>query len=103
MHAPLHVVVVDDHAIYRQGIVRALLDAGEVVDADEGNGTIALDRIRRLPPDVALVDVRMPGSTGSTSSTHSRAMAPTFPSCCSRRSATSRSSARDSRPAPPRT
>ena len=60
----LHVIVVDDHPIYRQGIVRALRNAGEIVDAAEGDGTLALARIRRLPPDVALVDVRMPGLDG---------------------------------------
>jgi two-component system nitrate/nitrite response regulator NarL len=62
--APLHVIVVDDHAIYRHGIVRALRIAGELVDAEEGNSTIALAQIRRLRPDVALVDVRMPGLDG---------------------------------------
>jgi two-component system nitrate/nitrite response regulator NarL len=62
--APLHVIVVDDHPIYRQGIVRALRIAGELVDAEEGNGTTALTRIRQLEPDVALVDVRMPGLDG---------------------------------------
>jgi two-component system nitrate/nitrite response regulator NarL len=61
---PLHVIVVDDHPIYRQGIVRALRVAGEIVDAEEGNGTIALSRIREVEPDVALVDVRMPGLDG---------------------------------------
>jgi two-component system nitrate/nitrite response regulator NarL len=62
--APLHVIVVDDHPIYRQGIVRALRMAGEIVDAEEGDSTIALAEIRRLRPDVALVDVRMPGLDG---------------------------------------
>ena len=63
-HTPLHVIVVDDHPIYRQGIVRALRVAGELVDAEEGNGTTALARIREIEPDVALVDVRMPGLDG---------------------------------------
>jgi two-component system nitrate/nitrite response regulator NarL len=58
------VIVVDDHPIYRQGIVRALRTAGELVDAEEGDGTIALAQIRGLRPDVALVDVRMPGLDG---------------------------------------
>ena len=60
----LHLVVVDDHPIYRQGIVRALRNAGEVVDAEESDGALALTRIRQLEPDVALVDVRMPGLDG---------------------------------------
>jgi two-component system nitrate/nitrite response regulator NarL len=62
--AALHVIVVDDHPIYRLGIVRALRNAGEIVDADEGDGTVALARIREFGPDVALVDVRMPGLDG---------------------------------------
>ena len=62
--APLHVIVVDDHPVYRRGIVRALRIAGELVDAEEGDGTVALAQIRQLRPDVALVDVRMPGLDG---------------------------------------
>ena len=62
--APLRVIVADDHPHYRQGIVRALEAAGEIVLAEAGDGSTALDLIRRHVPDVAVVDINMPGLHG---------------------------------------
>src|SRR4029078_7109508 len=63
--APLRVLVADDHPLFRQGIVRALTlsDEFEVV-AEAGDGATALALIRRDEPDVAILDVRMPGMDG---------------------------------------
>ena len=59
--APISVVVADDHPLYRQGIIRALeADGGFLVIGDAGDGAAALWLIRRLEPDIALLDVRMP-------------------------------------------
>jgi CheY-like chemotaxis protein len=61
----IRVVVADDHPLFRQGIVRALRIAGgfEIV-AEATDGATALALIRRHEPDVAVVDVRMPGIDG---------------------------------------
>lgn len=61
----LRVLVADDHPLYRAGIVRALesSDAFDVV-AETGDGREALEILRRVVPDVALLDVRMPGLDG---------------------------------------
>lgn len=56
----LRVIVVDDHPLYRQGIVRALEAAGIAVVAEAGDGGSALDLIRLHEPDVAVLDVSMP-------------------------------------------
>lgn len=61
---PMRVIVVDDHPLYRESIVRALGAAGATVVAEAADGTSALALIRRHRPDVALVDVRMPGLDG---------------------------------------
>jgi two-component system nitrate/nitrite response regulator NarL len=61
---PLRVIVVDDHRLYRQGIVRALETAGAIVVGEAGDGRSALELIRGHQPDVALVDVSMPGLDG---------------------------------------
>jgi two-component system nitrate/nitrite response regulator NarL len=61
---PLRVVVADDHPLYRQGVVRALEAGGELVVGEASDGATALKLIRRNPPDVALVDVRMPRMDG---------------------------------------
>jgi two-component system nitrate/nitrite response regulator NarL len=62
---PLRVVVADDHPLYRGGIVRAREGSGafEVV-GEASDGATALALIRDLLPDVAVLDVRMPGLDG---------------------------------------
>jgi DNA-binding NarL/FixJ family response regulator len=61
----MRVLLADDHALVRAGI-RALLiglpDVESVVEA--GDGQEALSLLRELRPDVALVDIAMPGLNG---------------------------------------
>jgi DNA-binding NarL/FixJ family response regulator len=61
------VLVADDHAIFRQGLV-PLLEAESSIElvAQAGNGTDAWRLIESLQPDVAIVDVSMPDITGLT-------------------------------------
>jgi two-component system nitrate/nitrite response regulator NarL len=61
---PLRVIVADDHPLYRESIIRMLRTAGETVVAEAADGASALALIRQHEPDVALVDVRMPGLDG---------------------------------------
>lgn len=59
------VVVADDHAGYREGVARLIDDHPDLeVVALAADGPEALDRIVALQPEVALLDVRMPGHTG---------------------------------------
>jgi two-component system nitrate/nitrite response regulator NarL len=59
------VVVADDHPLLRAGI-RRVLDAedGFVVLGEAGNGAEAVELVERLQPDVLLLDLDMPGSSG---------------------------------------
>jgi len=60
------VVVGDDHPMFREGVVRALVTSGEVdVVAEADDGTTALELIKSHQPDVALLDYRMPGMDGA--------------------------------------
>ena len=61
----LRMLVVDDHAVVREGLVRILesKDRGWVV-AEAGNGFQALEQMKREPVDVAIVDLSMPGMSG---------------------------------------
>ncbi|MFE5537967.1 response regulator, partial [Streptomyces sp. NPDC056519] len=53
----VRVLVVDDHPVYRDGIVRALTVSGRAdVVAEAENGARALELIRSESPDVAVVD-----------------------------------------------
>ncbi len=63
--SPIRVVVVDDHALHRDG-TRQILEAHEdlhvVGDADSGELALAL--VNELQPDVVLLDIRLPGING---------------------------------------
>jgi two-component system nitrate/nitrite response regulator NarL len=59
------VVVADDHPLYREGVVRALLASGQVdVVAEAEDGRSALAEIKEHRPDVALLDYRLPELDG---------------------------------------
>src|SRR3954454_18299334 len=59
------VLIADDHPLFREGLARAVSARPEFELVGEfGDGRVALDQIRRLAPDVAVLDMRMPGLRG---------------------------------------
>jgi two-component system, NarL family, nitrate/nitrite response regulator NarL len=59
------VVVADDHPVYREGIVRAVKERPDLQLVGEmGTGREALGAIEELRPDVAVLDMRLPGLDG---------------------------------------
>jgi DNA-binding NarL/FixJ family response regulator len=62
LSAPLKLLLVDDHAIVREGL-RALLGQSDdlAIVGEASNGTDAVAEARRLRPDVVLMDLKMPG------------------------------------------
>jgi two-component system nitrate/nitrite response regulator NarL len=61
------VVIADDHPIYRDGLRRELdLHSGISVLAAVDDGRQALDAIRELAPDVAVLDLQLPEIDGAT-------------------------------------
>ncbi len=61
----IKVLVVDDHAVLRDGI-RALLDVPEDIEmvGEASEGKDALEKAQELAPDVVLMDLMMPGMDG---------------------------------------
>jgi DNA-binding NarL/FixJ family response regulator len=65
MAAEIRVVIADDHPVFRHGLEQVVAAQPDMqVVAAVGDGATALDVIRRLSPDVAVLDVRMPGLGG---------------------------------------
>src|SRR3712207_2461589 len=56
----LRVVVADDAALFREGLSRLLTEAGFTVTAAVGDAAALLASVELDPPDVAVVDIRMP-------------------------------------------
>jgi DNA-binding NarL/FixJ family response regulator len=64
-HPPIRLVVVDDHAIFRRGLIGLIGDfEGFEVIGQAGSGEEALQVIPKLKPDLALLDINMPGISG---------------------------------------
>ncbi len=61
----IRVLLVDDHAMMRQGLVSLLQSQPDIDLAGEASdGRMAIDMTRSLRPDVVLMDVGMPGMNG---------------------------------------
>lgn len=59
------VLIADDHPLFRKGLRQAIEeDSALSVVAEAGDGSGALWQIRDLKPDVAVLDIDMPGMTG---------------------------------------
>jgi DNA-binding NarL/FixJ family response regulator len=59
------IIVVDDHPLFRQGVVDTLaLVPGFKIIGQAGSGAEALTLIRSMRPQVAIVDINLPGMNG---------------------------------------
>jgi two-component system, NarL family, nitrate/nitrite response regulator NarL len=60
------VLIADDHPLFREAISRVVAANPDFeLIAEASDGQAALDKIRELRPDVAVIDVRMPELDGS--------------------------------------
>ena len=62
---PIRIVLVDDHALVRQGFRRILEDDPELqIVGEAGNGLDAVALVKRTDPDVVVMDMAMPEMNG---------------------------------------
>ncbi|HEX7613184.1 MAG TPA: response regulator transcription factor, partial [Candidatus Limnocylindrales bacterium] len=70
----MRTVLVDDHALFRDGVASLLLAWGHEVVGQAADGAEAIDLVDETSPDVVLMDVRMPNVSGieATATIHDR-------------------------------
>jgi DNA-binding NarL/FixJ family response regulator len=60
----MRIFIVDDHSLFRDGILSLLEAAGYSVVGQAGDGQSALEQIEILRPELVLLDIHMPGMSG---------------------------------------
>ena len=55
------IIVADDHPIFREGLVRSLEEGGFEIVGTAGDAETAVALVREHAPDLALLDISMPG------------------------------------------
>ena len=75
--APVRVLLADDHTLMREGVRRILAaDGGIEVVAEVGDGQAAVAQTLATRPDVAVLDITMPGGGGLEAARQIRRQAP---------------------------
>jgi DNA-binding NarL/FixJ family response regulator len=62
----MKILLVDDHTLFRESLENLLTLHGYQVVGTAGDGLEALEKARRLHPDLILMDIEMPGCDGLT-------------------------------------
>jgi len=75
---PLRVILADDHQIVRQGIRTLVERQGVQVVAEAADGLTLIEQVRLHLPDLAIVDVSMPGLNGIDATRQMLAALPTL-------------------------
>ncbi|MFV0307511.1 MAG: response regulator, partial [Desertimonas sp.] len=60
----IRVVIAEDEAIIRMDLRETLEEEGYEVVGETGRGDAAVDLVRELVPDLAILDIKMPGMNG---------------------------------------
>jgi len=76
----LKILLIDDHAIVRQGVMQLLMDRGIASEVGEAeNGVEALTQVEQIEWDIALLDISLPDMNGIEVLKRLRRKAPRIP------------------------
>ncbi len=76
----MRLTIVDDSTLFREGLVRVARDLGFDVVAQVGDTQSLMELMRADPPDVAVLDIRMPPTYTTEGLAAAREMRETMPS-----------------------
>ncbi|HYO48826.1 MAG TPA: response regulator transcription factor [Chloroflexia bacterium] len=77
MEGPIRILLVDDHAVVRQGLKAFLATEADIeVVGEASNGREAVEQVKRLKPDVVLMDLVMPQLDGIGATAEIKASSP---------------------------
>lgn len=75
----MRVLLVDDHTLVRKGLEQLLMSRGVDVVASVGSGPEGIEQALAVQPDIILLDVNMPGMSGTETLRHLREKGVTAP------------------------
>jgi DNA-binding NarL/FixJ family response regulator len=63
---PKRIVIVDDHPLFRKGLEQLINSAGDgfCICGEAGDAAEGIAKIRKLKPDLVIVDLSLPGANG---------------------------------------
>ncbi|KAF0150329.1 MAG: LuxR family transcriptional regulator [Ignavibacteria bacterium] len=62
---PIHVLIADDHQLFRNGISSLFEDVSDILIVGEAeNGAQSIEKFKSLQPDIVILDVSMPDMNG---------------------------------------
>lgn len=71
------VLLVEDHQIFREGVRDLLVASGALIVGEAGDAATAVALAAEARPEVALLDLRLPGADGIDATKRIRAVSPT--------------------------
>lgn len=62
----IQLIIADDHPVYRKGLIQVIKEENEKIQisGEAANGLDAFDLIIKFNPDIAILDIDMPGKNG---------------------------------------
>jgi DNA-binding NarL/FixJ family response regulator len=61
----VRIIIADDHPVFRRGLKQIIESEPDMqIVGEEGDGTSALERIREMRPEIAILDISMPKLDG---------------------------------------
>lgn len=75
----MRILIAEDSVLFREGLSRLLREAGHDIIAEVGDATALIEAVRADPPDLCVIDVRMPPDMGADGARAAQLLRAEFP------------------------